>query len=168
LLTREEGEIVITHTLAPDTFIVYGPTEAIKSLQSELQGIKDLRTNLQLPRGPLFNPKAAELEPSFNTLLNECMGETPLKHPKIAFHRSSDGEYIGTIEMVRDVLIKQYSTPVDWVKTVGAVNHRGFRVWVEVGPGKIYSSMVRKIDKNNMVTNVENTQTLTAAVKATG
>ena len=73
LLTREEGELILTHILAPDTFIVYGPTEAVNSLQAELQGIKDLRTNPQLPRGPIFSPKAAELEPAFNTLLNECL-----------------------------------------------------------------------------------------------
>jgi [acyl-carrier-protein] S-malonyltransferase len=168
LLTREEGELIITQTLAPDTFIVYGPTEAIKSLESETQGVKDLRTNPQLPRGPLFSPKAAELEPAFNNLLNECMGELPLKHPKIAFHRCSDGEYVATVDMVRDVLIKQYSSPVDWVKTVAAINHRGFRVWTEVGPGKVYTSMVKKCDKNNTVTNVENMATLAAAVKATG
>ncbi|HUO57025.1 MAG TPA: ACP S-malonyltransferase [bacterium] len=168
LLTREEGELIITHYLAPDTFIIYGPTEAIQSLQTELQGIKDLRTNPQLPRGPLFSAKAAELEPALNTLLNECLAGLQIKHPKITLLRSSDGEYIGTIEMVRDVLIKQYSTPVDWIKTVTAANLRGFRVWVEVGPGKVYGTMVRKIDKNNMVTNVENSQTLTAAVKATG
>lgn len=168
LLKREEGEIIITHYLAPDTFIVWGPTVAVQSLQTEVQGVKDLRTNPQLPRGPLFNDRAAELEAAFDKLLKECLGEIQLKHPKIPIHRCSDGEYIGTVEMVRDVLIKQYSTPVDWIKTVAAVNLRGFRVWVEVGPGKIYSTMVRKIDKNNMVTNVENTSTLAAAVKATG
>ena len=168
LLTREEGELIITHLLAPDTFIVWGPTEAVASLQAEVQGVKEISTNPQLPRGPLFSPKAAELEPVFAALLKECLGEIQLKHPKITFMRSSDGEYVGTIEMVRDVLIKQYSSPVDWIKTVGAVTHRGFRVWVEVGPGKIYSTMVKKCDKNNTVTNVEDAKTLVAAVKLTG
>jgi [acyl-carrier-protein] S-malonyltransferase len=168
MLTRKEGELIITHNLAPDTFIVWGSTEAIKSAQTELQGVKTIKTNLQLPRGPLFSPKAVELEPAFESLLKECLGDTQLKNPKIVFHRCSDGEYVGTVEMVRDVLIKQYSSPVDWIKTVGAINHRGFRVWAEVGPGKIYSSMVKKIDKNNLVTNVENVASLTTTVKATG
>lgn len=168
LLAREEGEILITHYLAPDTFIVWGPKEAVGSLQTELQGVKTVKTNPQLPRGPLFTSKAVELEPAFNTLLDECMEKLPLKNPKIAFHRCSDGEYVGTVEMVRDVLTKQYSSPVDWVKTVKNANHRGFRMWMEVGPGKIYTSMVKKIDKDNLVTNVEDAKSLSAAVKLTG
>ena len=168
LLTREEGELIITHYLAPNVYIVWGPTEAANSLQTELQGIKQVKTNPQLPRGPLFSPKAVELEGPLNSLLTECLAGLPIKHPKIAFHRCSDGENVGTVGMVRDVLIKQYSAPVNWIKTVAAINHRGFRVWTEVGPGKVYSSMVKKCDKNNTVTNVENMATLAATVKATG
>jgi [acyl-carrier-protein] S-malonyltransferase len=168
VLNRDEGALIITHYLAPDTFIVWGPSDAIQQVQGELQGVKTIRTNPQLPRGPLFSPKAAELEPELDKLLTECLAGLPLKHPKISFHRSSDGEYVGTIEMVRDALTKQYSQPVDWIKTVKGVNLRGFRMWVEVGPGKIYSSLVRKIDKDNMVTNVEDLKSLQTAVKATG
>lgn len=168
LLAREEGELTITHSLAPDTHIVWGSKEAVESLQAETQGIREIRTNPQLPRGPLFSPKAAELEGDLDRLLTECLEGKPLKNPKIAFHRSSDGEYVGTIEAVRDVLTKQYSKPVDWIATVKAVNFRGFRTWVEVGPGKVYSTMVRKIDTDNRITNVEDLKSLSTTVKVTG
>lgn len=168
ILTREEGELIITQYLAPDTFMVWGPKEAVASLQVEAQGIRQIKTNLQPPRGPLFSPKAVELEGDLDRLLTECLEGKPLKNPKIAFHRSSDGEYVGTIEMVRDVLNKQYSKPVDWIKTVQAVNLRGFRTWVEVGPGKTYSTLVRKVDTDNRISNVEDLKSLSTTVKVTG
>lgn len=168
LLAREEGELVITHYLAPDTFMVWGPKEAVDSLQGETQGIRQVKTNLQPPRGPLFSTRAVELEADLDRLLTECLDGKPLKNPKIAFHRSSDGEYVGTIEMVRDVLTKQYSKPVDWIKTVQSVNLRGFRTWAEVGPGKTYSTLVRKIDTDNRISNVEDLKSLSTTVKVTG
>jgi [acyl-carrier-protein] S-malonyltransferase len=168
ILTREEGELTITQYLAPDTFMVWGPREAIVSLQTETQGIRQIKSKLQPPRGPLFSPKATELEADLNRLLTECLEGKPLKNPKIAFHRSSDGEYVGTIEGVRDVLTKQYSKPVDWIKTVQAVNLRGFRTWVEIGPGKTYSALVRKVDTDNRISNVEDLRSLSTTVKVTG
>ncbi len=58
ILTREEGELTITHYMAPDTFVVWGPTEAVDALQAEAQGNRLIKTNPQLPRGPLFSPLA--------------------------------------------------------------------------------------------------------------
>jgi len=168
ILIREEGELIITHSMAPDTFVVWGPTEAVRSLESETQGHRQIKTNAQLPRGPLFSALAAELEPELDKLLTECLGDVKLKNPKVAFHRCSDGEYVGTIEMVRDVLTKQYSRPVDWITTVKAVNFRGFRTWVEVGPGKVYGPLVRKVDTDNRVSNVEDVKSLSITVKVTG
>ncbi len=168
LLIREEGELVVTHYLAPDTFMVWGPKEAVESLQAETQGTRQIKTNLQPSRGPLFSPKAVELETDLDRLLTECLEGKQLKNPKITFHRANDGEYVGTPEMVRDVLTRQYSRPLDWIQTVRAVNLRGFRTWVEVGPGKIYSTLVRKIDTDNRINNVEDLKSLSTAVKVTG
>ena len=167
-LAREEGELLITQTLSPDTFLLWGPKEAAESLQAEAQGNRQVKTNLQPSRGPLFSPQAAELEPDLDRLLTECLAEAKIKNPKIAFHRCCDGEYVGTLEAVRDVLTKQYSKPVDWIKTVKAVNFRGFRTWVEVGPGKTYGTLVRKIDTDNRISNVEDLKSLSTTVKVTG
>ncbi len=174
VLHREEGELVITHCLSPDTFIVWGPAGAVQSLNAELQGVKQIKTNLQLDRGPLFTPIAQELETPISNLLNECLegnenlAKGVLKTPKISFHHCRGGEMVSNPDQVREVLVKQLSSPIQWVETVKVVNLRGFRTWVEVGPGKVYSSMVKKIDKNNLVTNVEDMKSLSLMVKVSG
>jgi [acyl-carrier-protein] S-malonyltransferase len=168
LLARKEGLLTITQYLSPQTFIVWGSNEAVGSLQTELQGVKNVKTNILLPRGPVFSEKTAELEPEFERLLDECLGEVELKHPQITFHSCSDGKYVGTVDGVRDVLVRQLSRPVDWIKTVKEINFRGFRTWVEVGPGRLYSGLVKKIDNDNRITNVEDGKSLTTMVKVTG
>jgi [acyl-carrier-protein] S-malonyltransferase len=168
LLRRPEGDLIVTHVLAPDAVIVWGPEQAVAFLQKSVTGPKEVRTNPQNPRGPLFTPLASELEAPLGALLDECLEGLPLKSPKTAFHRVSDGEYVGTPEGVRDVLTKQLSSPVDWVRTVTVLNQRGYRIWAEIGPGKLYGPMARRIDKNNLVTNVEDMNSLNSMVKVTG
>jgi [acyl-carrier-protein] S-malonyltransferase len=168
LLAREEGNLIITQYLSPQTFFVWGDNEAVGALQTELQGIKNVKTNIMLSRGPLFTEKAVVLETDLERLLDECLGEEQLKHPQITFHSCSDGKYVGTPEGVRDVLVRQLSRPVDWIKTVTQANFNGFRTWVEVGPGRVYTSLVKKIDVDNRITNVEDGKSLTTMVKVTG
>jgi [acyl-carrier-protein] S-malonyltransferase len=168
MLNREEGELFITHFLSAESFIVWGNHEAVDSIKTELQGIRQIKMNPQLIRGPLFTEKALELESAFENLLTECLGENRLKSPKIPCICSEDGSYVGTVERAREILIRQYSKPIQWVKTVKAVIDRGFRTWVEVGPGKIYSSFVKKIDLDTRVMNVEDPATLAVVLKVTG
>src|SRR5260370_217687 len=82
--------------LSPDTHNLWGPTEIMTALQTKLQGVKNVKTHTQLPRGPIFTPLAADLEGECDKLLNECLGEEKLKNPKIAYHSCADGEYCGS------------------------------------------------------------------------
>ncbi len=168
LLNRTENKVFVTHYLAPDTHILWGPAEMMAGLQTKLQGVKNVKTHTQLPRGPIFTPLASELEGECDKLLTECLGEEKLKNPKIAYHSCADGEYCGTIEQAREVLVKQYSRPVQWVKLVKTLNERGLRTWVEVGPGKVWGNLVRKVDTDNRVSNVEDAKSLSVTVKVTG
>lgn len=168
LLKDTEGKVFITQYLAPDTHVLWGPSEFMTALQGQVQGIKNVKTHVQIPRGPIFTPLAAELEGDCDKLLTECLGEERLRNPKIAYHSCADGEYYGSIEQVREVLVKQYSKPVQWVKLVKTLNERGLRTWVEVGPGKVWGNLVRKVDANNRITNVEDAKSLSVTVKITG
>jgi [acyl-carrier-protein] S-malonyltransferase len=167
LLSSPASEIVITQYLAPDTFMLWGPPEALTPLMDRYKNIRTVRSTVLSPRGPIFTPLALELEMKFDELLTECLGDQRIFPPKIITHRVSDGEQISSPSDVRDVLVKQYSQPVDWIRSVKGIIDRGFRTWVEVGPKAIYGDFIRKIDKNNRVCNVENMKSLTIAVQVT-
>jgi len=167
LLNPPTGPIVITQYLAPDTFILWGPQASLTPLMDRYKTIRTVRSTVLSPRGPLFTNQAIELEMQCDALLTECLGETRLFPPKIITHRVSDGEQINSPTDVRDVLVKQYSQPVDWNRAVKLIIDRGFRTWVEVGPKAIYGDFIRKIDKNNRVCNVENMKSLSIAVQVT-
>jgi len=166
-LSREEGEIHLTHRLAPDCFVVWGSELAVGSLALEIQGAPGLKVLPATARGPLHTPLAAEWEGDLDVLLTECMGGVGMKHPKVAVHRVSDGEYLGSPDALRDTILRQYSRPVDWTATVHVLLERGLRSFVELGPGKVYTTLVKRIDSNTRIANVEDIKSLAMALKVT-
>jgi [acyl-carrier-protein] S-malonyltransferase len=61
---------------------------------------------------------------------------------------------------VADKLTRQVSSPVRWLETVQNLRAAGVEKFVEVGPGKVLTGLVRQIDKDAGFANIENTDSL--------
>lgn len=63
----------------------------------------------------------------------------------------------------RDALVRQVSQPVRWLQSVEFLIAHGVQSFVEVGPGKVLSGLVRQIDGSVSCLNVEDVASLRAA-----
>ncbi|MBD0371213.1 MAG: ACP S-malonyltransferase [Pyrinomonadaceae bacterium] len=63
----------------------------------------------------------------------------------------------------RDALVRQVSSPVRWHESVTYLVQEGVDTFVEVGPGKVLSGLVRQIDKAVRCLNVEDARSLSAS-----
>ncbi len=61
---------------------------------------------------------------------------------------------------VCEALTHQVSSPVLWLQTVRLLIESGVTDFIEVGPGKVLSGLVRQIDRDVRALNVENTESL--------
>jgi [acyl-carrier-protein] S-malonyltransferase len=61
---------------------------------------------------------------------------------------------------VKEILIKQVTHPVLWEDSIVAMRERGVTTYVEIGPGKVLSGLVKKIDKSATLCNVEDIESL--------
>jgi len=61
---------------------------------------------------------------------------------------------------VMDALTRQVSSPVKWMQSVQHLKASGVDTFVEVGPGKVLSGLVKQIDRGVRILNVENTESL--------
>jgi len=100
----------------------------------------------------LMEPAAKKLKDYLNDVT-----VTPLAYPVI-----TNVEAIPNQEaiLVKELLIKQVTHPVLWEDSVVAMRERGVTTYVEIGPGKILSGLVKKIDKSATIYNVEDTESL--------
>ncbi len=64
------------------------------------------------------------------------------------------------IEEVKDKLTRQVMSRVRWVESVEKMLELGVDTFIEVGPTKVLSSFIKKIDRNVTAYNVENIDTL--------
>ena len=59
----------------------------------------------------------------------------------------------GTQE-IKELLIKQIESPVRWRESVIYMIKNGVTNFIEIGPGKVLSGLIKRIDKNLSITNV--------------
>lgn len=62
--------------------------------------------------------------------------------------------------IVTDKLTLQVSSPVRWLQTIENMRAAGVEKFVEIGPGKVLTGLVRQIDKEAVYANIENTDSL--------
>ena len=67
--------------------------------------------------------------------------------------------------MLRDSLIRQVSSPVRWFESMRSLVDQGVQTFVEVGPGKVLSGLMRQISRDVNSFNVEDAASLQAAVE---
>jgi len=63
---------------------------------------------------------------------------------------------------IKELLVKQVSAPVRWDESVEAMVQGGVERFVEIGPGKVLSGLVKRIAKGATVQNVEDLDSLKA------
>jgi [acyl-carrier-protein] S-malonyltransferase len=106
----------------------------------------------------LMKPAAERLEAVFN--------ETMFADLKIPLVTNVDAELITSGVQARQALLRQVASPVRWSDSVKRLLEEGVTTFIEVGPGKVLSGLVRQISRQCQILNVEDAQSLDATLAA--
>lgn len=79
-----------------------------------------------------------------------------IKAPVIEVLHNVDARAHPTPDGVLQALGDQLSNPVQWVRTIERMTEAGVRRFVELGPGRVLTNLVRRISKGAEVYNVNN------------
>lgn len=83
-----------------------------------------------------------------------------LKAPLIT---NVDASVIDRGVQAKDALVRQVTQPVRWLESVEFLAVHGVQSFVEIGPGKVLSGLVRQIDRSLCCVNIEDEASLRAA-----
>lgn len=103
---------------------------------------------------PLMQPAADRLA--------EVLEATPMNRAAISVIANADAEYHGDPDRIRDALRRQLTEPVLWERCVRRMIDDGTGTFVEVGPGRVLTALLRKIDRDKNGISVNSQATLTA------
>jgi [acyl-carrier-protein] S-malonyltransferase len=71
-----------------------------------------------------------------------------------------DADTIETADQAREALIRQVSTAVRWEESIRLLIEEGVNTFVEVGPGKVLTGLLRQIERSVAALNVEDESSL--------
>lgn len=77
-----------------------------------------------------------------------------------------DAKPIKTGDEARNSLVRQVSQPVRWLESVEFLRNHGVQTFIEIGPGKVLSGLVRQINRELRCLNVEDESSLRATREA--
>ena len=106
-------------------------------------------------------------------LMNPAQARLAEDLEKLEFHdlvtplvTNVDAALIETGAEARDALIRQVSSPVRWLESIELLLQQGVEKFVEAGPGKVLTGLVRQIKREALYLNVEDAASLNATREA--
>ena len=79
-----------------------------------------------------------------------------IKDPKNILISNVTGKKIENSSEIKDLLIKQIESRVRWRESVKYMIDSGVNNFIEIGPGKVLSGLIKRIDRNVKVSAINN------------
>jgi [acyl-carrier-protein] S-malonyltransferase len=138
-----EGIVVAANYNCPGQLVISGSNEAVEAACEALKE-KGAKRALLLPVGgafhsPLMEPARAELQ--------EAIENTEFSTPICPVYQNVTASAISDPSEIKRNLIAQLTAPVRWTQSVEQMVKDGATHFVEVGPGKVLSGLVKKIHR---------------------
>ncbi len=105
----------------------------------------------------------ALMEPAAKRLAEE-LAQVDIQAPAIPVVHNVDAQTRDKPEQIRDALVRQLHSPVQWVESVRAMSASGITFFVEAGPGKVLTGLGKRIDREIRTVGVYDGESLTQAL----
>jgi [acyl-carrier-protein] S-malonyltransferase len=96
--------------------------------------------------------------------LAAAMASIELRTPQITVVHNVNAKTESDPQRIRQLLVEQIYSPVQWVDCVRTLLGQGVQCTVECGPGKVLSGLVRRIEKSLVVAILEEPESLDKAL----
>ena len=140
----------------PGQLVVAGELKAVEKAV-ELCKEKGAKRSMLLPVSAPFH--CSMLKPAGDKLEIE-LEKVQLGKMNIPVVTNVTAEYILDSSKVKDLLIRQVSNPVLWENSVNRMLENGVDTFIEIGPGRVLSGFIKKINKEVRIFNIEDMDSL--------
>ena len=157
-----DNEIVSPANLnSPEQTVISGSASAVKRAV-EIASQSGAKRSVMLPVSAPFH--CALMKPAQDSFEKDLRTTkfSALRFPVVT---NADAEAITSGDDAREALIRQITLPVRWLDSVREMIESDVTVFVEVGPGKVLSGLIRQIDRSVRCFNVEDSASLQAAIE---
>ena len=154
---REVGSVEIGNQNSSLQFVLTGDSDALQQA-ADLAMKRGAKRVVPLKvSGPWHSRFMADAQEPLRHALAQCEVLAP-DIPVIA--NVTAKEYPAEPAIICENLVAQITRPVLWAQSMSLLVSRGSLLFVEVGPGKVLSGLLREISREARSTNVQDTESL--------
>ncbi len=139
----------------PGQIVIAGHSKAVERAVERIkqEGKKAVLLPVSAPfHSPLMKPAGERL--------GKALEEVSFSDLKVPVVTNVEAEVNSSKERVKGLLVSQVSNPVRWEESMRKMAEKGIEQVVEIGPGKVLSGLMKRIDNRVETRNIEDLQTL--------
>jgi len=161
--SEADGVCAVANLNAPGQTVIAGHKKAVERA-ADLAKAAGAKRALMLPvsapfHSPLMGPVREQMQP--------YLGNTSFRTPLVPVVNNVDAEVATSGEAIRDGLLRQIDAPVRWVESVSKmVGSLGVGSFAEIGPGRVLSGLIRRIDRSVSTTSISDADGIAAFLGA--
>lgn len=157
-----EGIVAPANFNCPGQIVIAGEKKAVEEA-AKIAKAKGARRAVLLPVSvpshcPLMEPACRGLEAELHKI--------SLKEPSVPLVNNAEARLLVKTDEIIPSLIMQLRASLYWEDSINRMIEEGVGAFVEIGPGKVLSGLIRKINRDVTILNVEDAASLEAALDA--
>jgi len=160
--SNESNKVWAANFNCPGQLVVAGHASAVEKL---MVTAKEAGAKRALPLA-VSAPSHTPLMQAAADAMQGKLSQVNFNAPKCAVWSNARASALHNAEDIRAALVEQLVSPVRWTETIQKISAENITSAVEMGPGKVLSGLVRRIDKNISVASVLTSDLLDKAVEA--
>jgi [acyl-carrier-protein] S-malonyltransferase len=149
---------------SPEQIVISGSKAAVERA-ADLAKAAGAKRAVMLPVSAPFH--CSLMQPAEDNLARD-LAHTNFAGPRIPVICNVDARAVTSADDARATLIRQVTAPVRWVECIHALQSAGATHYIEVGPGRVLTGLLRQIDRalSANASNVEDSASLDKTLAA--
>ena len=140
---KNKYECYIANDNSLGQIVLSGKIEDLEKMMIDLKA-----ANIKNIKLPVSAPFHCKLMNKATLVMNEEIAKLNFKEPSNILISNVTGKEISSSDQLKDLLIKQIESRVRWRESVSLMIEKGTNQFIEIGPGKVLSGLIKRIDKN--------------------
>ena len=151
LSENSKFECFVANDNSPGQIVISGKLNALEIFEKSLK-----EKNIKVIKLPVSAPFHCPLMKNATQEMKNKILDTEFKNPLVPIISNVTASPQNKSEEIKKLLIKQIENPVRWRESIINMIDNGVKSFIEIGPGKVLSGLVKRIDRNVKLNQVNN------------
>jgi [acyl-carrier-protein] S-malonyltransferase len=149
--TKEKYECFIANDNSEGQIVLSGNMKNLEKMMIHLKSI-----NIKNIKLPVSAPFHCKLMNNATMIMSKEILKLNFEEPKNMLISNVTGKEILNSKELKELLVKQIESRVRWRESILFMISKGVSHFIEIGPGKVLSGLVKRIDRNIKISTINN------------